>query len=373
MNAPVVPGPATRPARSARYRFVRVGIAATVVLALVALGLWVVRPGPRMITITAEFSEAPGLFVGNHVEVLGIPVGRVTSVQPNPSGVSVRMAVRASQPIPAGAQAILMAPDVVNDRFVQLNPAYDGGPRLASGAVIPTDRTGLPVSVDQVFDTLDELAKALGPHGANAHGALSTLIARLAKALGGNGSNLHDAIVEASHALAGVSSNPQQLTTLLDNLGQLTQAAAKNTDSYDSFALDLSSVSSSLASDDGDIAKALSDLQALLANLTTFVRANQSSLHGSLANLATFADRLAKEQTSLAAAFDVGPLALQNLDAAVDPTAPGGVALRGRYDPTGAAAPLVSQVCGNPLLRGLTIATNPTQRTELDVDCGSRR
>jgi phospholipid/cholesterol/gamma-HCH transport system substrate-binding protein len=363
-------GPLGRPpAHSARYRLGRVSIAASVVLALVALGVWVLRPGPRTITITAEFSEAPGLFVGNHVEVLGIPVGRVTSVRASPSGVSVRMAVTTGQPIPAGAQAILMAPDVVNDRFVQLSPAYRRGPKLRDGAVIPTARTGIPVSVDQVFDTLDQLAKALGPHGANAHGALSTLIARLAKALGGNGSNLHQAVVEASQALAGVSSNPKQLTTLLDNLGRLTQAAAKNTDSYDSFALDLSSVSSSLASDNGDIARALSDLQALFANLTTFVRDNQSSLHGSVANLATFATRLAKEQKSLAVAFDVGPLALQNLDAAVDPAAPGGTALRGRYDPTGAGAPLVSQVCGNTLLRGLTVATNPTQRTELDVDC----
>jgi phospholipid/cholesterol/gamma-HCH transport system substrate-binding protein len=240
---------------------------------------------------------------------------------------------------------------------------------MHSGALIPTVRTGLPVSVDQVFDTLDELAKALGPHGANAHGALSTLIARLAKALGGNGTNLHTAIVESSQALSGISSNPQALTTLLDNLGHLSQAAANNTQSYDQFALDLASVSSSLASDNGDIAKALAELQSLFSNLSSFIRQNQSSLKGSLANLSTFAQRIAKEQKALAATFDVGPLALQNINKAVDPDAPGGTALRGRFDGTSASRTLIEQTCGNILLRGLTVATNQAQRTEFDVDC----
>jgi phospholipid/cholesterol/gamma-HCH transport system substrate-binding protein len=352
-----------------RHVKIRVGVAAGVVLVLIGLLVWAVIPGPSTITITADFSEAPGLFVGNHVDVLGIPVGRVLSVKPDASGVLVKMSVRSSQPIPSKAQAVLMAPDVVNDRFVQLNPAYTGGTRMRSGGVIPMARTGLPVSVDQVFDTLDELAKALGPQGANAHGALSTLVARLAKALGGNGANLHQAIAESSQALAGISSNPQALTSLLDNLGNLSKAAADNTKSYDSFALDLASVSSSLASDNGDIAKALADLQSLFSNLSSFIHQNQSSLKGSLANLGTFAKKIASEQKALAETFDVGPLALQNLDNAVDPNAPGGAALKGRYDATPVSRQLISQVCGNILLRGLTVATNPSQRSELDVDC----
>jgi phospholipid/cholesterol/gamma-HCH transport system substrate-binding protein len=355
--------------RVTRYVKIRVGVAGAVVLALVGALLWAVWPGPGTITITADFSEAPGLFVGNHVDVLGIPVGTVKSIKTTTTGVIVKMQVRSSQPIPATADAVLMAPDVVNDRFVQLQPAYTTGTKMRDGARIPMVRTGLPVSVDQVFDTLDQLAKALGPQGANRHGALSTLIERLAKALGGNGNNLHKAIVESSGALSGISSNPQALTSLLDNLGHLSQAAADNTQSYDQFALDLASVSSSLASDNGDIAKALAELQSLFSNLSSFIRQNQSSLKGSLANLSTFAQRLAKEQKALAETFDVGPLALQNIDNAVDPTAPGGTALKGRYDGTPASRQLIEQTCGNILLRGLTVATNQAQRTEFDVDC----
>lgn len=347
----------------------RLAVATLLAAVVVAACLLVALPGPSSVVITAEFAETPGLYAGNHVDVLGIPVGRVLSVKPGPGGVAVKMRVKASQPIPAGAKAVLMAPDVVNDRYVQLTPAYGGGPTLANGAVIPLSRTAIPISVDQVFGALDDLAKALGPKGANAHGALSTLLRRLATALGNNGSAIHDAIVEASGALAGIASSPTELASLLDNLGQLTQAAADHTVAYQHFAADLQAVSASLAADNTDIQKALGDLQTLFANLTSFVRTNQSSLGGSVANLQLFAKRLASGQKALAATIDVGPLALQNLDAAVDPAAPGGPALRGRFDPTTASDNLLSSVCGNTLLRGLTVATNAAQRTELDVDC----
>ena len=43
--------------------------------------------------VTADFPEAPGVYVGNHVDVLGIPVGSVTAVTPHPTYVSVEMQV----------------------------------------------------------------------------------------------------------------------------------------------------------------------------------------------------------------------------------------------------------------------------------------
>jgi phospholipid/cholesterol/gamma-HCH transport system substrate-binding protein len=344
-------------------------VSIAVIVAVVALVVVLLMPGPATTTITADFAEAPGLFVGNHVDILGVPVGTVTSVRATAADVVVRMKIPTAQAIPRDVRAVLMAPDVVNDRFVQLQPAYTSGPRLGAGATIPTARTAVPISVDQVFDSLDQLSKALGPQGANKNGALSLLVAKLAKSLGGNGSNLHRAVVETSQALTGVASSPKQLKDILTNLGQLTQAAADNTTSYQSFANDLAGVSTSLAGDDADIAGALSGLQQLFANLTQFVQQDQSSLGGSVANLQAFATRLASQQAALAQAFDVGPLALQNLAAAVDPDAPGGAALKGRYDQTPASTPLEQSVCGNQLLRGLVVATNPTARTELDVDC----
>ncbi len=117
----------------ARLAAVAVLVIAIVVGAIVALA----GSGPSQMTITALFSTAPGLYLGNQVKILGMPVGTVTKVTPGPRYVTVQMQVPTSVPIPADAQALIMAPQVVNDRYVQLNPAYSAGPRMKNDAVIP--------------------------------------------------------------------------------------------------------------------------------------------------------------------------------------------------------------------------------------------
>ena len=89
---------------------------------LIVIGLVgaVASRGGSTQTISAQFSEAPGLYAGNHVDMLGIPVGSVTSIQPGPDYVLVKMSVRSDVKIPADAGAVIMAPTVVADRFVQL-------------------------------------------------------------------------------------------------------------------------------------------------------------------------------------------------------------------------------------------------------------
>ena len=59
--------------------------------------------------------------------------------------------------------AIVISPNLVAARFIQLTPAYDGGPELADGAVLDLDHTGVPVEWDQVKEELTKLSAQLGP------------------------------------------------------------------------------------------------------------------------------------------------------------------------------------------------------------------
>ena len=145
-------------------------IVAALLVALIGVGIAaLVTNGGSSMTISARFATAPGLYTGNSVDVLGMPVGKVTKITPGPTYVTVVMQVPSSTPIPARADALVMAPQVVNDRYVQLNPGYTGGPRIQDNAVIPMSRTAVPISVDGIVDSLDQLARALGPNGVNAH------------------------------------------------------------------------------------------------------------------------------------------------------------------------------------------------------------
>lgn len=352
-------------------------LVAVVLLVAGAIGaVTVALSAPPSHTITAEFAAAPGLYDGNDVDVLGIQVGRVISVQAGPRFVTVRMAIDNSVPLPADASAVLMAPEVVSDRFVQIGPAYVSGPTLAAGSVIPTSRTAIPESVDDVVDTLDELATQLGPNGANKSGALSSLIHQLAVDLGPNGQDFHQAVVNFSQALGALSANAPALAGTLDNLGQLSQALADNSSQYESFAANLAQVGQVLAADRSDVTQTMQSLSNLFTNLASFIDDDGAELGSSIANLRTFAGALASQQAALAQAYDLAPLSLQNLDNAINQAAPGGAAIVGRYDPVASTSTLFNQVCGEAALRFLVLLasgtqTNPlTPATTTDTTCG---
>jgi virulence factor Mce-like protein len=349
------------------------GIAAAAVVALLVGGLLaLVTRGPSSMTITARFATAPGLYTGNTVDVLGMPVGTVTAITPGPSYVTVTMRVPTSTPIPAGADALIMAPQVVNDRYVQLNPGYRGGPQLQDGAVIPLTRTAVPISVDAIVDSLDQLARALGPNGANAHGALSAFVASSAHAFGGNGAALHSTLTSLGSALGALSSKSPQLTALFDNLGNLSQVASQYTGTYQAFANNLAAVSTDLASDNSNIGATLANLQRALQALAQFAQTNSSTLGNSVTNLDAFAGAVASKQQALAQAFQALPLALSNISDAIDPSAAGGPALRARLDPMTDSLGYSQSVCGNPLLRLLLLSIDRSQDKSpiTDLDCG---
>jgi phospholipid/cholesterol/gamma-HCH transport system substrate-binding protein len=348
-----------------RYQ-VSIGIATAVAVLGIVVGV-VLSGGTPSRTIYAQFREAPGLYPGNHVDVLGIPVGVVTAVKAEADDVLVTMHVRSSYKIPANAGAEIMAPQVVADRFVQLVPAYGGGVTMPARTVIPVTRTAIPQSVDAIYGTLNQLAQELGPTGANKNGAVSDLLHRLAAQFGGTGPDLHGAVVNFSQALHAVAQNSPAVAQTLNNLGGLSQALAANSGTYASFAGDLTAVSGLLANDRSDVGAVLSSLQQLFANLTNFIEADGASLGSSIDNLKTFAGALDSDQAALAEAFDLTPLSLQNLDNAVDKTAPGGPALRGRYDPVASTPALFNRVCGNAALRFLVILATGTETNPLTV------
>ena len=130
-------------------------------------------------------------------------------------------------PISAGAKAVIVAPTLVSDRYVQLGPNYTGGPMMNDGAVIPVERTAVPVELDRVYKSLDTIATALGPNGADKNGALNRLLTSSANTLGGNGEAIKQTITELAGAVGTLSDNRENLFATVDNLGQFTNMLAQ--------------------------------------------------------------------------------------------------------------------------------------------------
>lgn len=286
--------------------------------------------------IVAHFTRVVGVHPGSDVRVLGVRIGEVVAVVPE--GRTVRMELRyaAKYPIPADASAVIVPPSVVSDRYVQLTPAWVSGPTLPDGAELPVARTVVPLELDDIYRSLDELNTALGPTGANADGALSDLVATARRNLEGNGQALHDTLDGLSSALSTVADGRDDLFGTVANLQQFTSALARSDAAVREFNQQLAAVGEQLAAERDQLAAALRNLATALADITTFVRDNRAALADNVAALADITGVLVRQQRALIDVLDVAPLALSNLNLAYNPRS-GTIDTRdnalGPYDP----------------------------------------
>ena len=207
----------SRMLRTRRDRLVFGTAAVVVAAALIAGGVLLYRAANQGKRISALFSETIGVYPGSTVRILGVPVGTVDAVHPQGRLVRVTMTLDSGVKVPAGARAVVLAPSVVADRYVQLVPAYTGGPQIGNDAVIPPSRTAVPVEVDQVYAAITKLSTALGPNGANKHGALTDLIKTGAANLSGQGTLLRNMLTQyggASRTLGNSATKYQRRGTL---------------------------------------------------------------------------------------------------------------------------------------------------------------
>ena len=329
----------TTRARRSAYRWAATGCVAAL---LVTAGLWPVLRDTGGLRVSALFDRAVGLYTGSSVRVLGVRVGEITGVTPQGANVRVDMLVDPGVRIPATAGAVVVAPSLVSDRYVQLTPAYKTGPTLASGAVIPRNRTATPMEIDDLYGSIDELSTALGPRGANAKGALSGLLDTAAKNLDGNGKNLHDTIGELADLSRTLDDSKGNLFATLRNLQSFTTALADSDKQLNDFYQRLGDVTGFLARDSGDLGSALSSLASSLGDVQRFVERNKNGLTTNVDKLASLTKVLVAERSALAETLDVAPTGMTNYLNTYD-AASGTIAIR--YDANELTNPLFTTLC----------------------------
>ena len=295
------------------------GVAAAAVLVLlVALGLTILRPAGQY-RVTAFFKQTVGLYPGSSVRILGIAVGTIDDVVPLGDRVKVTMSLDDQYAVPANADAIVLAPSLVSDRYVQFSPVYNGGPKMKDGASVPLERTATPVELDSVYGALSDLSSSLGPNGVNKNGALSDLVDVGAANLKGNGEALNHTLTGFSQAVQTLAKHRDDLFSSLDNLQVFTSALASIDAQVGQFNTNLAAVSEQLAGERKDLAAAIALLSKALGDVAGFVRTNTSLLTTNVNRLADVTLALVQQRSALAQVLDVAPAAIGNLAHAYNP------------------------------------------------------
>ncbi|MFH8581460.1 MCE family protein [Streptomyces zaomyceticus] len=289
-------------------------VAGLALVLLAACGLVAVRAldddGTR---ITAWFDRTVGIYAGSDLRVLGVRVGEVESVEPRGTRVRVRLLLDEGVRVPAGARALVVAPSIVADRYVQLTPAYTTGPTLADGAELPAARNRTPVEIDQLYDSITELSRALGPNGANSTGALSELLDTGAKNLKGNGTSIGTSIEEFGKAAKTLDGSSEDLFTALGQLQTFTTMLKDKDGDVRTAQERLDEVVGYFAENKDDLAGALKELAKALVQVKTFIKDNRGELKKNVDRLVPLTQTLVDQRASLAEALDVAPLAAGNV------------------------------------------------------------
>lgn len=284
------------------------------VLALVVGASLVMFQGPEMKTLTATFPRTVSLYQGSDVRILGVPVGQVDTVTPTGTDVTVTMSYDAKYKVPADAQAVIVSPAIVGDRFIQLTPVFEPGDDvLASGAVISEKRTSTPLELDEIYQSIDDLTVALGPQGANKQGALTHLLDSTAKNFAGQGAKFHTTIKNLSKLTGTLADNKEELFGTARQVEKFVRALAKNDQTVRRFNDSLMSAADLLEGERGDLAAALRNLGVAMKQVSGFVRENRDSLSSNIKGLNQVSKILVKQRAALDQTLQIAPTTLANL------------------------------------------------------------
>ena len=241
--------------------------------------------------VVGYFDNANGIFVGDAVEILGVAVGKIDKIEPQPDRVKISFWYDDKYKVPADAKAVVLSPNLVTIRAVQLTPAYTGGPVLPNGAVLPLARTAVPMEWDDLRVQLDKLTEILQPTQPGGVSTLGSFVNTAAANLRGQGQDIRQSVLQLSQAVSA----------LADHSGDL----------YGTFK-NLAAVSGALATDNG-----LSDLlrsnNEVGAKATAFLDDNRETLGVTSDKAAELTNAVIESLDDIKQALHVGPNVFQNV------------------------------------------------------------
>jgi phospholipid/cholesterol/gamma-HCH transport system substrate-binding protein len=270
----------TRATRVKVFVFLLVSLIGTSFVAVRYVGL-----GEKLLgqgyTVYADFADAGGIFANAPVTYRGVPVGRVTAVRLHAGGARARMRLDDGVRVPADLHAVVAQRSAVGEQYLDLRPDREGAPYLRDGAVLPRERTGVPLAPETLLGNLDALVRSVDPTD------LAVVIDELGAAFEGSEDALRR-ILDASDLLLtdAVTYLPETVRLIRDgNTVLATQVASA--DSIRRWAKGLAELTATVRAADPDIRGLLANGPPAATELVALLDGLEPAIGVLLGNLIT--------------------------------------------------------------------------------------
>ncbi|MGO9961408.1 MAG: MlaD family protein, partial [Solirubrobacteraceae bacterium] len=220
---------------------------------------------PAGYRFSVEFNQAAELAAQAEVEISGVPVGHVVSVNLDRRTGLTRAVIeidRQFAPRPADTRAILRAKTLLGETFVELSPGSPTGPKLPDGGTLPRAQVAPTVELDQIFSTFDPTTRQ----------AFETWMQQGGIALTDRGEQFNAALADLYPFATNVDSvltvlrrEQAATTTLLDDGGQVFSALSSSPATLQGFVRNSNAVFAATAARDADLAATIKAFPAFLA------------------------------------------------------------------------------------------------------------
>jgi phospholipid/cholesterol/gamma-HCH transport system substrate-binding protein len=249
--------------------------------------------------LTAYFDRTIGLYESGDVQVMGMAVGRVDSIEIDGTLVRVEMTIDDDVPLPADVRATIGQTQLIGERNVVLFPPWDAeqeaadAARIGDGDVIPRERTEVPVEPDEGLQAFNDLAESLDGD------VVRQFVSDSADVLEGRGDRIGAAIDQAAGLGTALAEIDQQLVDAADNLHVLAGSLATRDEQLGALVDDFAQASEVLAAERDGIRSFLSSLVELTAQGRGLLDAYGEQLPGDIAAATALASILERNTSSL--------------------------------------------------------------------------
>ena len=237
-------------------------------------------------TVIAYFPAANALYAGDKVQIMGVRVGAIDTIEPTGDKMRVTFHYNNKYKVPADASAVILNPTLVASRSIQLEPPYKGGPTLPDNAVIPEERTQVPVEWDDLRNDITNIISKLGPTKEQPKGPFGDIVESFADGLAGKGKQINTTLDSLSNALTTLDQGRGDFFAVLHSLALFVNALHQDDQQFVALNTDLAHFTDNLNSSDRSAANAIQQTDDLLSTARTFLTENRDALVHDVNNLA---------------------------------------------------------------------------------------
>lgn len=266
-------------------------------------------------TVIAYFPTTVALYTGDKVTMMGVQVGKIDAIEPAGDKMKVTFHYANKYKVPADASAAILNPSLVASRTIQLAPPYTGGAVMKDGAVIPIERTQVPVEWDDLRNSLSRVFEGLGPTPEQPQGPFGDIIESAANGLGGKGQQINATLKSLSEAVTAVNEGRGDFFAVVRSLAMFVNALYQQDRQFVALNDDLADFTAKFTNTDRELSDALNNLNGVLSTTRKFIDDNGEVLVHDINNLEEVTTALVQPETrdALENVLHVMPNALANL------------------------------------------------------------